>query len=113
MVGVWQGIFVHDTTYFAKRSGFFTYLLQDRKLSPRTEVNHKSAMNMVLKLSLDINISDDPTMTDLFKGFVAQTDPLVVLNWSLSVVLEALRQSPYEPQELASLQDWTKRLYFF
>ena len=28
------------------------------------------------------------------------------------MVLEALRQSPYEPQELASLQDWTRKTVF-
>ncbi|XP_077862457.1 uncharacterized protein LOC144344249 [Saccoglossus kowalevskii] len=114
VIGVLAGIYIHSIL-FAQVAEFFSYLINEKKLKPGTVENYKSAINSVLKLSLDKNISDDPTISDLFKGFITQAGPIERYKapaWSLSVVLEALRQFPYEPKELASLQDWTKKTVF-
>ncbi|XP_006820442.1 uncharacterized protein LOC102805810 [Saccoglossus kowalevskii] len=44
------------------------------------------------------------------KNFAGPIERYKAPAWSLSVVLEVLRQ--YEPKELASLQDWTKKTVF-
>ena len=77
MVGVLAGNIHPFYSTLPNITDFFTYLIKAKKLSPRTVDDYKSALNTVLKLSLNINISDDPTISDLFKGFVAQTDPVV------------------------------------
>ena len=96
-----------------KIAEFFYYLAKERHVGYSCITNHRSAINSVLSL-LKQDITEDETINNMLRALKRTAQPRKLGNqpdWSLSVVLESLRHSPYEPRARAGLREWTMKFF--
>ncbi len=93
---------------------FLNYLFEDKGLEVSTINGYKAAISKVLQLVTKLDISNNPYIKALISNF-ANERPIhskVYPSWDLTIVLNALKKSQYEPLQNATLFNLTKKTIF-
>ena len=84
---------------------FLIYLFKDKNCQVSTIKGYRSMISNTLKFSSNLDIGNDPVLSELIKSFNMQRPvnrPLAP-KWDLAFVLSCLCKEPYEPLSTASL----------
>ena len=84
---------------------FLIYLCKDKNCQVSTIKGYRSMISNTLKFSSNLDIENDPVLSELIKSFNMQRPvnrPLAP-KWDLAFVLSCLCKEPYEPLSTASL----------
>ena len=84
---------------------FLIYLIKDKNCQVSTIKGYRSMISNTLKFSSNLDIGNDPVLSELIKSFNMQRPvnrPLAP-KWDLAFVLSCLCKEPYEPLSTASL----------
>ena len=86
---------------------FLLYLHDSKNLSAHTISNYRSSLSQVVLPSEGVSASHHPALTELLKSFMSEAVPrrVKVPEWDLTLVLERLRNSPFEPPKWDSSED--------
>ena len=97
----------------AKIADFLFWLRRSRRLSVSAVMGYRSMLSAVFKSILP-EISSSPVLHDLLRSFhiEAQVREVRPPSWDLSMVLDFLRSSSFEPLSATSLRDLTRKTLF-
>lgn len=89
----------------AELANFFVYLFEERKLAPITIKGYRSAIARVYRLAGDFDPGKDQDLSLLMDNFSNERPTVQHLfpKWSLTIVLEFLKSSVFEPLERANV----------
>ena len=93
---------------------FLIFLFEEKKLAPVSVKGYRSAISSTLKHLSSVNFSSDPVLSDIIKSMEFEK-PVVskaVPHWDLSLVLDCLKESPFEPMSSCSLKCLTQKTVF-
>jgi integrase len=84
---------------------FFDYLFSVKELSVSTIKGYRSALNKIFSHTNGLDISNDPTIQNLFRNFNIERpfQSRELPKWDLTLVLNHLKGPPYEPLLSADL----------
>ena len=97
----------------AKIADFLLFLRKKKSFSPSVIAGFRSMLSAVFKFVLP-EVSDSSVLRDLIRSFKVER-PMVSSHappWDLSLVLEFLRSSSFEPLHQAPLRELTKKVLF-
>ena len=94
-----------------KVADFLFWLCQLRGLSVSSILSYRSMLAAVFHFRLP-TLSADPVLRDLIRSFKLETPsrPVCPPAWDLSLVLQCLNSSQFEPLHLCSLRNLTKKV---
>lgn len=93
----WIGVSIDPTVLTL--ADFLIFLFEEKKLSPASVKGYRSAISSTLKHVSSVDFSSDPVLTDIIRSMELEK-PIVspiVPYWGLSLVLDCLKESPFEP----------------
>ena len=95
-------------------SDFLTFLFEEKKLLPASIKGYRSAIASTLKHFSSVDFSSHPVLSDIIRSMELEkpTTSRIVPHWDLSLVLDCLRKSPYEPLSSCSLKCLTQKTVF-
>ena len=92
---------------------FLIFLFEEKKLGISSIQGYRSCISKVF-LARGINISHDPDLNMLVRNFAIErpVQHREAPRWDLMIVLRLLMKPPFEPMNMASLADMTRKLAF-
>ena len=95
-------------------ANFLAYLSQEHNLSPSSLRVYRAAISTTLRQLGAPSFSDNALLRDVIRGasMAKAQVPRRLPSWDLFLVLSSLRESPYEPLDLADLKDLTLKTVF-
>ena len=92
---------------------FLLHLRDEKNFTVSTIKGYRSAIALALK-TVNTDVSSSPELTALLRAMAGEIPPkqLAPPKWNLTLVLETLISSPYEPLEEASLKFLTHKCVF-
>ena len=92
---------------------FLIFLFEEKKLAISSIQGYRSCISKVI-LARGIDISHDRDLNMLVKNFAIErpVQHRVAPRWDLVIVLRCLMRPPFEPMNMASLADMTRKLAF-
>jgi hypothetical protein len=96
-----------STTSVQNLGDFLLYLHNEKNLSAKTISNYRSSLSQVVQSADGVPASHHPALSELVKSLAANEVPawVRVPEWDLSLVLERLRNPPFEPPKWGSSED--------
>ena len=93
---------------------FLIFLFEEKKLAPVSVKGYKLAISSRLKHLSSVDFSSDPVLSNLIKSMELEKPVVskVVPHWDLSLVLDCLKESSFEPMSSCSLKCLTKKTIF-
>ena len=93
---------------------FLCYLRTDRDLAASTIEGYRTAIGHVIKAVTGREIGKDSRLTSLINNLArtGQVKKSLVPNWDLSLVLNTMTKSPFEPMHLAEMKYLTLKTVF-
>ena len=91
---------------------FLIFLFEEMKLTPVSVKGYRSAISSRLKHLSSIDLSSNPVLSDIIKPSKKPVVSKVVPHWDLSLVLDCLKVSPFEPISSCSLKYLTQKTVF-
>ena len=92
---------------------FLLHLFRDKQLATITVKGYRSALSSLMA-SRGLDISHDPDLNALIRSFSIERPRTVreTPRWDLSLVLRLLMRHPFEPMNVCSLADLTRKTAF-
>ena len=92
---------------------FLLHLFRDKQLATITVKGYRSALSSLMA-SRGLDISHDPDLNALIRSFSMERPRTVreTPRWDLSLVLRLLMRHPFEPMNVCSLADLTRKTAF-
>ena len=93
---------------------FLIFLFEEKKLAPVSVKGYRSAISSTLKHLSSVDFSSDPVLSDIIKSMELEKPVVskVVPHWDLSLVLDCLKESPFELMSSCSLKCLTQKTVF-
>ena len=93
---------------------FLIFLFEEKKLAPVSVLGYRSAISSTLKHLFSVDFSSDPVLSDIIKSMELEKPVVskVVPHWDLSLVLDCLKESPFELMSSCSLKCLTQKTVF-
>ena len=93
---------------------FLLFLHKQKKLSIATIEGYRTAINKVVKVKTGVDIGTDANISALLKNFAQDkvTDKSMIPKWDLSIVLDGLNKTPFEPLETTDIRHLTFKTVF-
>ena len=93
---------------------FLIFLFEEKKLAPVSVKGYRSAISSTLKHLSLVDFSSDPVLSDIIKSMELEKPVVskVVPHWDLSLVLDCLKESLFEPMSSCSLKCLTQKIVF-
>ena len=90
---------------------FLIFLFEEKKLTPVSVKGYRSAISSMLKHLSSVDFSSDSVLSDIIKSMELEKPVVskVVPRWDLSLVLDCLKESPFEPMSSCSLNCLTQK----
>ena len=85
---------------------FLFFLFEEKKLAPVSVKGYRSAISSTLKHLSSVDFSSDHVLSDIIKSMELEKPVVskVVPHWDLSLGLDCLKESPFEPMSSCSLK---------
>ena len=93
---------------------FLIFLFEEKKLLPASIKGYRSAIASTLKHLSSVDFSCHPVLSDIIRSMELEKPVIsrVVPHWDLSLVLDSLKKSPFEPMSSCSLKCLTQKTVF-
>ena len=93
---------------------FLIFLFEGKKLSPASVKGYRSAISSTLKHFSSVDFSSDPVLADIIRSMELEKPIVsrVVPYWDLSLVLDCLKESPFEPMSSCSFKCLSQKTVF-
>ena len=93
---------------------FFLFLHKEKEFSPSTLAVYRTAIASTIKSTGGPDFSHNAALSAMLRNFKIERPPTrrLVPQWSLSLVLKGLQQSPFEPLSSVSLKALTYKTVF-
>lgn len=94
------------TATLSQVADFLVFLKETKKLAISTIEGYRTAISKILKLSTDVDIGSNSFLSDLMTNLSKneiQKRPQIP-EWNLALVLDKLREKPFEPLDTAELK---------
>lgn len=98
----------------ATLADFLIFLFEEKKLLPVSIKGYRSAISSTLKHLSSVDFSSHPVLSDVIRSMELEKPVItrVVPQWDLSLVLDSLKKSPFEPMSSCSLKCLTQKTVF-
>ena len=98
----------------ATMADFLIFLFEEKKLLPASIKGYRSAIASTLKHLSSVDFSCHPVLSDIIRSMELEKPVIsrVVPHWDLSLVLDSLKKSPFEPISSCSLKCLTQKTVF-
>ena len=93
---------------------FLIFLFEEKKLSPTSVKGYRSAISFTLKHFSSVDFSSDPVLADIIRSMELEKPIVswVVPYWDFSLVLDCLKESPFEPMSSCSFKCLSQKAVF-
>ena len=93
---------------------FLIFFFEEKKLSPVSVKGYRSAISSTLKHQSSVDFSSHPVLADVIRSLELEKPAVnrIFPHWHLSLVLDCLKKSPFEPMSSCSLKCLTQKTVF-